>query len=396
MASTQRSVVPAATAWHAYRWGFGFALHVATATFTLWLIDGVGAGALALALIGTTLEVCYAAAEVPTGVVADRRGRKLSILVGLVVVGTGMLLVTVPVLATVLVAQVLIGGGWTFLSGADVAWLTDEVGEDAARPLYASGKRAELRGSVAGIVAGAAIGQVTLWLPLVVSALTLFAVAAWLWRRMHESDRQVAQEERLTVAETVRRTRASVRRAPAMAALLAMMVAAGLAGEGVDRLWQLHLVGDEAGEGSTVVLVSGLFLAGLLLAVALTAAVERRLAVDVDGGRGREWLVAENVLIGVSVLALAVGPLWLGATGLVASYAIRHACEPLVLAWANRGADPTVRATLNSLVGQAESVGEIAGGPALGAIGGRFGTGPSLVTSAGVFGVAALLTRWRR
>jgi DHA3 family tetracycline resistance protein-like MFS transporter len=181
-----------------------------------------------------------------------------------------------------------------------------------------------------------------------------------------------------------------------MAALLAMMVAAGLAGEGVDRLWQLHLVGDEAGEGSTVVVVSGLFLAGLLLAVLLTSAVERRLAADHDGEHGRRWLVAGNVLVALSVLALAVGPWWLGAAGLVASEAIRSACEPLVQAWANRGADSSVRATINSLVGQAESVGEIAGGPVLGAIGGRFGTGPSLVTSAGVFGVAAVLTRWRR
>jgi len=394
MSGVRRS--SATTAWHVYRWGFGFSLHVATATFTLWLIDGVGAGALALALTGTVLEVCYTLAEVPTGVVADRYGRKLSVIVGLVVVAGGMFLTAVPALAVVLGAQVLIGAGWTFMSGADVAWLTDEVGEDAARPLYASGMRSELWGSVAGIAVGAGLGQLGLWVPLVASAVALLVLAGWLGSRMHESDRQVADDDRLTVTETLRRTRTSVRARPAVGVLLAVMVAAGLAGEGVDRLWQLHLVGDEAGEGSTILVVSALVLGGLLLGTALTSLVERRLAADDDGVHARRWLAAGNGLIAVSVLALAVGPWWLAAAGLLTSQALRNACYPLVQAWANRGADPATRATLNSLVGQAESVGEIAGGPSLGGVAARFGTGSSLVASAAVFGIAAWLTSWRR
>jgi hypothetical protein len=75
---------------------------------------------------------------------------------------------------------------------------------------------------------------------------------------------------------------------------------------------------------------------------------------------------------------------------------LRHACEPLVNAWVNRGADASVRATLNSLVGQSESAGEIAGGPILGGIAAGAGTGAALATSACVFGVAGLLSRWRR
>ena len=61
-------------------------------------------------------------------------------------------------------------------------------------------------------------------------------------------------------------------------------------------------------------------------------------------------------------------------------------------AWANRGADPGSRATLNSLVLQAESVGEIAGGPVLGAIGATGGVAAALVTSAVVFGAAGVLS----
>ena len=382
--------VPAAQAWLVYRAGFGFGLYLGVSTFTLSLIERVGAGPLALVLTGTTLEICYTLAEVPTGVVADRKGRKRSVVIGLVMVGCSFFLDAVPVLAVVVVAQVFIGVGWTFLSGADVAWLTDEVGEEAARPLYASGARAELWGSLGGMVVGGALGLVALWLPLVAAGAVLLLLGGWLSRHMHESERQIAADERWTMVETLRRTRASVRTRPAVAVLLGVMVAVGFAGEGVDRLWQLHLVGDEAGERSTVLVVSGLFSLAILAGAMLTRLVERRLEADEDGVHARRWLVAANALLAGSVLALAIGPWWLAAAGLVATNGIRHASEPLVRAWANRDADPATRATLNSLVGQAESVGEIAGG-GLGFLAASRGTAPTLAVSAGVFGLAAWL-----
>lgn len=226
----------ARTAWLVYKAGFGFGLYTLVTTFTLALIDRVDAGPLTLALTGTTLEVCYTLAEVPTGVFADRYGRKLSVIVGVLLIGASFALDAVPNLAVILAAQVLIGVGWTFTSGADVAWITDEVGEDAARPLYAAGTRAELLASVAGIATGVGLGQLGLWVPLVGAAVAYGILAAWLALRMPETAPVRTHEDRLTVAETVRRTRAQVRARPAVGVLLAVMLAAGLAGEGVDRL----------------------------------------------------------------------------------------------------------------------------------------------------------------
>ena len=101
------------TAWLVYRAGFGFGLYLGVTTFTLALIDRIDAGPLTLALVGTTLEVCYFTAEVPTGVLADRYGRKPSIVIGLVLIGISFVLVAIPNLAVVLVAQVFIAVGWT-------------------------------------------------------------------------------------------------------------------------------------------------------------------------------------------------------------------------------------------------------------------------------------------
>lgn len=382
------------TAWLVYRAGWGFGLFLGVTTFTLALIDRVDAGPLTLALVGTTLEVCYTLAEVPTGVIADRYGRKRSIVLGVGVLAVGFFVAAVPNLWVVLAAQVLWAAGWTCTSGADVAWITDEVGEAAARPLYGAGKTAELRGSIAGITAGAVLGQFSLWLPLVAGGVAFAALAVWLGLRMAETAPVRTHEDRPTMAETLRRTRASVRSRPWVAVALAMMLAAGLAGEGVDRLWQFHLFADDADEGSTVLAVAGLFAAGLVLGTFLTARVERALHLD-DPETPRRWLGAANVGIAVSVVLLAVGPWALAAAAYVVTQALRHACEPLITAWVNRDADPGTRATLNSLVGQSESVGEVGGGPLLGGVGALAGTPAALVTSAGVFAVAAGITRWR-
>ena len=67
--------------------------------------------------------------EVPTGVVADLYGRKLSVVISLLVMGSATILVgAVPQFWAILLGWVLWGFGLTFMSGAYEAWITDEVG----------------------------------------------------------------------------------------------------------------------------------------------------------------------------------------------------------------------------------------------------------------------------
>nr|MBA2283566.1 hypothetical protein [Acidimicrobiia bacterium] len=256
------------------------------------------------------------------------------------------------------------------------------------------GQRAELLGSVAGLAGGAALGQLALWVPLVAGGAGLALLGGWLALRMPESAPVRTHEDRLTVFETVRSTRASMRTRRGMGVALAMMVALGLAGEGVDRMWQLPLVDADAARDAVLV-VSALAALGLLGGAAASGFVGRLVATD-DPATPRRWLTVANIGVAASVLLLAVGPWWLGAVGFVASMALRTGSFPLVTAWVNRDADPATRATLNSLVGQAESVGEIAGGPILGGIAAASSVGAGLGASAAVFAVAALITAARR
>ena len=100
----------------------------------IYLIRDVGMSPFQLVLAGTALEVAYSLFEVPTGIVADLYSRRLSLVVGGVVMGLGMLVVgAVPSVYGVLGGMALWGAGWTFRSGAEDAWLADETGEHRPR-----------------------------------------------------------------------------------------------------------------------------------------------------------------------------------------------------------------------------------------------------------------------
>jgi hypothetical protein len=94
--------------------------------------------------------------------------------------GFGFLLFAVPSYPVVLVAQVVWAVGYTFTSGADVAWITDEVGEEAARPLYVRARKLG-RAILAGTIMGAALGAIALWLAIVEGAVLQLINAVWLW-----------------------------------------------------------------------------------------------------------------------------------------------------------------------------------------------------------------------
>jgi MFS family permease len=99
---------------------------------SVYLVVDAHLSASELVLIGVAQSLVALVFEVPAGVVADTISRKWSLVVSHALMGTAMIatgLVTGfgPLVAT----QMLWGLSWTFASGADVAWITDELDEPA-------------------------------------------------------------------------------------------------------------------------------------------------------------------------------------------------------------------------------------------------------------------------
>src|ERR1700730_13308653 len=101
----------------------------------VYQIETVKLSPLQLVLVGTTLESACFLCQVPTGVLADLYSRRMAVIVGVFLTGLGFLIEGLfPTFTMVLRAQVIWGVGATFTSGAEEAWVADEIGEaDMAR-----------------------------------------------------------------------------------------------------------------------------------------------------------------------------------------------------------------------------------------------------------------------
>jgi MFS family permease len=175
-------------------------LHTLAASFiwginTLFLLDAglTNTQAFAANAFFTAGLVLF---EVPTGVIADMRGRRLSYLLGTLTLAVSTLLyllmwrLSAPFWAWA-VASALPGLGFTFFSGAVQAWLVDALkfeGYDGALdPVFARGEIVEGAAMLGGSVLGGYIAQVTnLGVPYVLRAAALALSFATAFLLMHD------------------------------------------------------------------------------------------------------------------------------------------------------------------------------------------------------------------
>jgi MFS family permease len=175
-------------------------LHTLAASFiwginTLFLLDAglTNAQAFAANAFFTAGLVLF---EVPTGVIADLRGRRLSYLLGTITLALSTLLylliwwLSAPFWAWA-VSSALLGLGFTFFSGAVQAWLVDALkaeGYDGALdPVFARGEIVEGVAMLGGSVLGGYIAQATnLGVPYVLRAVALGLSFVTAFALMHD------------------------------------------------------------------------------------------------------------------------------------------------------------------------------------------------------------------
>ncbi len=125
--------------------------------------------------------------EIPTGVVADTLGRRMSFLLSVSVLGlstlayVGLAEIDAGVLAFA-VASVFMALGFTFYSGAMEAWLVDALAATGYRGLldrvFARGSQVMGAAMLVGTIGGGFLGQIDLSIPYVLRSVLLVAVFA--------------------------------------------------------------------------------------------------------------------------------------------------------------------------------------------------------------------------
>lgn len=355
----------------------GFLFHLDSTVYSVFLILQVGLDPLQLVLMGTILEVSYLLFEVPTGIVADSVSRKWSIVIGYV--GTGIAFVmlgSADSFGIAALSQVLYGVSATFVSGADVAWLTDEVGEDAARPLYVRSEQFFNGGALVGIAGSVALASIALRLPILVCGFGYAALGLALAAGMTETRRptrdagtKLRHSMRVTLRDAIRQVRAH----HVLLLILATAALHGASTEGWDRLSDLQLLRGiglpSLGDLEPIVWFGILDGVGLVLGIAALSYVRRRGHLE-GHGLVAKLLALVDVLLIASVVGFAfVGSFWWAAILFWIVGGLRSLRGPVFTAWINQGLDPATRATINSMGGQADAVGQAMAGPVVGGVG---------------------------
>jgi DHA3 family tetracycline resistance protein-like MFS transporter len=355
-----------------------------------------------LVLVGTALEISVFLFEVPTGIVADIYSRRLSIIMGYVLMGAGFLVEGFfPAFLPIVLAQIIWGLGYTFTSGSSQAWITDEIGEEGANTLFLRASQVSLFASLIGMGLAIWIGANNTALPIQTGALGVILIGITLIVIMPETGfHPTPREDRNTwqhMWHTFKQGADAVRSRPRLVNLIFVGLFYGLYSEGYDRLgvkflldhFQLPVL-----FGSNhVAFFALLSIIGNIFSIFVLRFVEKRLDTGSPLAIGRAMFGVIG-LIALALIGFAFSPLLIVAVllGFVIDV-VRSVSEPLRTAWVNQKLDPGVRATVHSMFGQVDAIGQIASGPTIGLIANAISVKMAITISGLLLGPALYFVR---
>ena len=370
----------------------------------IYQVTVIGLDPLQMVLVGVVLESTTLLFEVPTGVVADVYSRRRSILIGITLIGCAYLLEGgIVAFWSALAGQVFWGLGYTFTSGATEAWITDEVGEDAVGPIFLRGRQMWLAGILIGTIACVALGSLHTQAPMVLAGLGMFGLALTLLAIMPERARPVVYGPAASPWARMRETaRAGIRLAAArrvVRLLILISLVTGLGAEAWDRLAVPSAIARFtfppllAWEGPLVWFGLSSVI-GTLLGLGAAELFRRTRPDTLSTGAPAMLLAGCAALQVTAILIYAVtGHLLLAFCMLWLRVMVSAISQPVETAWLNRHLEPATRATVLSITSQANSVGQVVGGPALGLVGSVVSLQAALVGSAVVLSPTIALYR---
>ena len=372
----------------------GFARGLLFAALVSYWVVQARLDPLQLVLLGTALEAALFVFQVPTGVFADTFGRRPATAIGYVGLGIGLgLQALTHDFTSLLLLQAFSGVAWAFLIGSIDAWIAEHEGTENLETVFMRGGQADLAGLMVGLCVTVAAGQVDARLPILSGGAMLVSVgvaAAVLMREgpRPRADGTTARWRHLVATAAIGAGR--IRTSRTLLLLVLVALALGVSSEGWDRLYAAHLMRDlglqHAGSFSPVgwLALIGLASSGLGL-IAFQIATHK-----LGGPQRREHLAALYLSRAALMLSFALAP-WLPVAiiAFLAGETLRRLANPLIDAWIARETPAEVRATVLSVVGQADSLGQIAAGPLIGLLGSLVSIPAALVASAALMVPAA-------
>jgi MFS family permease len=372
---------------------------------TLFLLDA-GLSFFEVFVANAAFSVGLVVFEIPTGVVADTLGRRMSFLFSVSVLGgTTLLYVGLAQIGAGVVAfaivSVFMGLGFTFYSGAMEAWLVDALGVTGFRgildPVFARGQQITGVAMLVGTIGGGLLGQVDLAFPYLVRSALLAAVFVVAYIVMHDlgfTPRRVTARE--LPGEVARNGKAGVEFGWGQRRLRLLMLAACV--QGGFFTWAFYASQPYLLEllDSDAIWVSGFVAAGVALSM-----IAGNQVVNVASrycGRRTTLLLAAAALQTFAAVVMGLsGSFWVALGAFLLVTASMGVTSPVRSAYLHQIVPTEQRATVVSFDSMVSSAGGIGGQVGLGALGEARAVGSAFVVG-GVATAASipLLAKLRR
>ena len=335
--------------------------------------------------------------EVPTGIVADTVGRRMSYLLGTVTLAGSTLLyvllwqVEAPFWQWAAVS-ILLGLGFTFFSGAVEAWLVDALNatgfEGDLESVFGKGQIVSGAAMLTGAVAGGVLAEVTsLGVPFVLRAAVLAVMFVVAYRVMHDVGFTPEKGSR-PVAEMRNITSQSIEygwKVPAVKWLMVEALFTG--GVGIYAFYALQpylleLYGDP--EAYTVAGLTASIVAGAQIAGGIAAPRIRRLFLRRTSG-----LILTQVLSVAALALIGFVEDFYAVIALIVVWGLLFAATtPIRQAYINGMIPSRQRATILSFDSLMASTGGVWAQPLLGRAADAYGYASSYLISAGISALA--------
>jgi DHA3 family tetracycline resistance protein-like MFS transporter len=356
----------------------------------IYQVEVVHLNPLQLILAGTTFEVVNFIFQIPTGVIADLYSRKLSIILGMAMMGCGFIIQgSFPNYAAVLVSQIFWGVGSTFTNGAVEAWIAEEETSRNIHTVYLKGTQSGQIGSVIGILLSVVLGNYSLALPIrlgggmlvVLSLFLAFFMPEYRFSPVTPSELNTFRKMSFTFRSGLRVIKAD--RILTLFLLIALFN--GLASEGYDRLNTAHFLKDTSFPqwlNLKPVTWIGIFgILAMLISTGVMQIINNRKYQDDPSRIG--LLLMTNLFYLVNMIIFGITQ---NFSLMLAAYLflnmLKTINKPIMNSLANNHIQGCARATVFSTNEQMNSLGEVLGGPIIGIIANKFSIGAGITSTA--------------
>ena len=329
-----------------------------------------------IALLAAIFEASILIFEMPTGLVADAYGRKISVILSaLFSLISGIFFIFFPFLFGFIIAEILNGLGETLRSGALEAWLVDslrhENREEKVKHAFARGTKYRVIGNLLGLILGGYLASHDIALVWVPFTIVFFILNIFLFLKMKEEyriDTTVSGRITSRISETIKKSLIVIRSQKLILALLLLALFSEFSFETISQYWQVHF-------GENLFIKTEYF--GWILVMSSVATIllmDKVTRLSEKFKHEASSLIILEILCVVSllVIALTLSPI-LAVVFFVLLQSIVSFKEPIFLDLYNKHIPSEQRATLLSFHGLVGSGGEVLAGLCIGVVAVKFG-----------------------